>query len=89
MPELSRFYGLILRMFSEPGAAHHLPHFRVYFKEHTAVYSINPVALLAGYLPQRQQRLVEAWGEIHQDELQKDWDRLIDGRAIIPIKPLE
>jgi len=89
MPELSRFFGLIIRMFPEPTAAHHHPHFHVYYQEHTAVYSIEPVALIAGYMPQRQQRLVEAWGEIHQEELKMDWDRLIAGHTITPIKPLE
>jgi len=47
------------------------------------------VALIAGYMPQRQQRLVEAWGEIHQEELKTDWESLISGHAINPIKPLE
>jgi hypothetical protein len=89
MPELSRFFGIIIRMFPEPGVAHHLPHFHVYYQEHTAVYSIDPVALIAGYLSQRQQRLVEAWGEIHQQELRDDWERLLAGHVISPIKPLE
>jgi hypothetical protein len=56
---------------------------------HTAVYSIEPIALIAGYLPQRQERLAEAWGEIHQQELKDDWNRLLAGHTITPIKPLE
>lgn len=39
------------------------------FKENVAVYGIEPVELLAGILPKRQQRLVEAWAELHQAEL--------------------
>ncbi len=47
-----------------------------------------PVALLAGELPQRQQRLVEAWAELHQDELVADWQLLQEGRRPAPIAPL-
>jgi len=89
MPELSRFFGIVIRMFPEPSTAHHLPHFHVYYQEHTAVYSVEPVAIIAGYLPQRQQRLVEAWGEIHLDELKNDWNSLLAGHTVKPIKPLE
>ena len=61
MPELSRFYGIIIRMFVELDERHHNAHFHAYYQEHTAVFSISPVAQIAGSLPQRQQRLVEAW----------------------------
>jgi hypothetical protein len=69
MPELSRFFGIIIRMFAEPSERHHTPHFHAYYQEHIAVFSIFPVALIAGSIPQRQQRLVEAWAELHQDEV--------------------
>jgi len=45
-----------------------------------AVFSISPVALISGSIPQRQQRLVEAWAELHQDELLSDWNLLQEGR---------
>jgi len=89
MPELSRFHGIIIRMFSEPAVGHHEEHFHAYYQEYSAIFTIRPVAMIAGSLPQRQQRLVEAWAELHQDELQGDWQQLIDGRAAAPIKPLE
>jgi hypothetical protein len=89
MPELSRFYGIIIRMFSEPSERHHSPHFHAYYQEHIAVFSISPVAVFAGSLPQRQQRLVEAWAELHQDELLADWRLLEQGRKPSPINPLQ
>ena len=58
------------------------------FKENVAVYGIEPVELLAGILPKRQQRLVEAWAELHQAELVADWDRLQTGHTALPIAPL-
>ena len=89
MPELSRFYGIIIRMFSEPSVPHHSPHFHAYYQENTAVFSISPIALIADYLPQKQQRLVEAWGELHEDELKADWEKLLLGEPPSSIKPLE
>ena len=89
MPELSPFHGIIIRMFAEPSAGHHEFHFHAYYQEHAAVFTIRPVALIAGSLPQRQQRLVEAWAELHQSELEADWQQLINGRSAMPISPLE
>lgn len=69
-------------------ASRHTPHFDAYYQEHVAVYEIDPVEMLAGALPKRQQRLVEAWAELHQAELMADWDRLQTGHKPLPIAPL-
>jgi hypothetical protein len=69
MPELSRFFGIIIRMYVEIGVPHHVPHFHAYYQDDAAVFSINPVELMAGSLPRRQRRLVEAWAELHQVDL--------------------
>ena len=89
MPELSRFFGIIIRMFAEPSERHHTPHFHAYYQEHIAVFSISPVALMAGSIPQRQQRLVEAWAELHQNELLANWNLLDQGRRTGRIAPLQ
>jgi Domain of unknown function (DUF4160) len=88
MPELSRFFGIIIRMFAEPSERHHAPHFHAYYQNDVGVFSISPVQLIAGSLPQRQQRLVEAWAELHLDELVADWQLLQQGRPPAPIRPL-
>ena len=88
MPELSRFFGIIIRMYMEAGAPHHMPHFHAYYQEHVAVFGIRPVEVIAGALPRRQQRLVEAWAALHQDELEADWQLLQSGRPPHPIDPL-
>jgi hypothetical protein len=72
MPELSRFFGIVIRMYMEAGTQHHVPHFHAYYQEEVAVYGINPVELITGSLSRRQQRLVEAWAELHQEELKKE-----------------
>jgi hypothetical protein len=88
VPELSRFFGIIIRMYWEAAAPHHAAHFHAYYQAEAAVYSIEPVELIAGSLPRRQQRLVEAWAELHQDELAADWERLQTGQRPLPIEPL-
>ena len=88
MPELARFFGIIIRMYAEPGAPHHRPHFHAYYQNHTAVYSIDPVEMLSGTLPRRQQRLVEAWVELHRGELLENWERLQAGQLPYKIAPL-
>ena len=60
MPEVSRFFGIIIRMFAEPGVPHHRPHFHAHYQNYAAVYSIEPIERISGMLPRRQQRLVEA-----------------------------
>lgn len=89
MPELSRFFGIIIRMYMEVGEPHHLPHFHAYYQADVAVFSLDPIDLVAGELPRRQRRLVEAWAELHQDELLNDWRRLQEGQLPMPIEPLD
>ncbi len=88
MPELSRFYGIIIRMYVEVGGPHHRPHFRAYYGDEVAIYALSPVELMTGSLPRRQRRLVEAWAELHEDELLADWQLLQSGRLPVPIAPL-
>jgi hypothetical protein len=89
MPELSRFFGIIIRMYMEVGGPHHLSHFHAYYQDDVAVVGLDPIELIAGSLPRRQLRLVEAWAELHQAELIADWDRLQAGQKPMPIDPLE
>ncbi len=88
MPELSRFFGIIIRMYLEAGIEHHLPHFHAYYQDEVAVFSIQPVELIAGSLSRRQLRFVEAWAELHQTELMKDWELLQLGKSPDSIQPL-
>jgi hypothetical protein len=69
MPELSRFFGIIIRMFVETGGQHHRAHFHAFYQEHAAVFAIDTIECLSGSLPKPQQRLVEAWVEIHRQRV--------------------
>ena len=89
MPELSRFFGIIIRMYMEAGEPHNLPHFHAYYQDDVAVFTLDPIDLIAGSIPRRQRRFVEAWAELHQTELVEDWERLQAGVPPLPIEPLD
>lgn len=88
MPEVSRFFGIIIRMYVEAGGPHHMPYFHAYYQEHVGIYDIQRIERLAGSLPTRQERLVLAWAELHQQELRSNWETLQRGRPPIKIEPL-
>ncbi len=87
MPERSRFFGIVIRMFAEV-ATPHVPRFHAYHQDEAWIFSIDPAELIAGSLPKRRRRLVGAWAELHQAELRADWERLQQGRKPLPIEPL-
>ena len=87
MPELARFFGIIIRMFTEPTGPHHRPHF-MRTTRMTLASSRSLIELMAGRLPQRQRRYVEAWAEIHQAELLAAWEHLQAGHPPGKIEPL-
>lgn len=88
MPEISRFFGIVIRMFIEPLGKHNRPHFHAYYQDEVAVVAIDSIEILGGGLPRRQRRLVEAWAEIHRRELLLNWDLLRSGQRPSRIEPL-
>ncbi len=89
MPEVCRFFGIVISMYAETPARHHEPHFHAYYGEQTAVFSIASGQLLAGSLPAPQRRAIEAWRRARQAELQENWERLQARQRITEIAPLE
>lgn len=89
MPEIARFFGIVIRMYAEPASPHHLPHLHAYYEACGVVYGIQPIKRMGGALPLRQLRLVEAWAELHQEQLLDNWNRLQSGRPPLPIAPLQ
>ena len=88
MPEISRFFGIVIRMFVEAGGPHHLLHFHAYYQEHVGIYAIETIERIAGSLPRGQERLVLAWAELHRNELLSNWEALQEGRPPAKIEPL-
>ena len=72
VPELSRFYGIVITMYSEADGNHSLPHIHVRYGNMRAVYSLQG-DLLRGKMPSKQHKLVLAWMALHEQELQENW----------------
>ena len=86
MPEISRFLGIVIKMFADD---HNPPHFHAYYAEHEAVIEINGISIFAGRLPPRAVGLVLEWTTIHQQELLDDWDRAQNHQPLVKIEPLQ
>jgi hypothetical protein len=89
MPTLSMFYGILVSMYFMDTQEHHSPHIHVRFQDFRAVFGIPEGDLLAGALPGKKQKLVEAWIAIHADELMADWTLAIEGKELFKIDPLK
>jgi hypothetical protein len=70
MPEITRFYGIIIKLFF---GDHPPPHFHALYGEHLALFNINTLEMIEGDLPPRAKKLVVEWAEKYQDELQTIW----------------
>lgn len=88
MPEISRFFGVVIRMFPEAGVRHHRARFHARFQDQEAVFGIREIERIGGNLPLGKERLVLAWAEIHQEELTACWEALREGRPPSKIEPL-
>lgn len=86
MPEISRFYGLIIRMFFDDHAP---PHFHAVYGSSQAEIGIQPIRLLKGGLPPRAMALVAEWATMHENELLENWRRLHANEAAQRIAPLD
>ena len=88
MPIISMFYGIIIRMFLLDNRHHTLPHLHAKYGEFEASISLVDGEILAGELPRKQLRLVQAWIELRRDELMADWEIAISGELPYKINPL-
>ncbi|MDR2667134.1 MAG: DUF4160 domain-containing protein [Holosporales bacterium] len=87
MPELARFYGIIIKMIYSDNSQHHKPHFHVYYSNFEASIGIDG-ELLAGRLPVKQLRLAQAWAAIHEEELYQAWIAAVKNEPFNKIEPL-
>ena len=87
MPEISRFFGIIIYMYF---GDHLPPHFHAVYSEHEAMFSIETGEVFKGEFPKAQMRLVQAWVELHREELDKNYKTLsiMNETDFIKIKPL-
>jgi hypothetical protein len=89
MPTISMFYGILVTILFEDNERHNLPHIHVRYSGSKASIAIEDGRVLAGIFPQRQLKMVQAWIEIHKDELSADWELAVAGEQPFRIAPLQ
>lgn len=86
MPEISRFFGIIIRMFFDE---HNPPHIHAEYQGHKAVFDLNGNVMRGSLDSRTATRLVREWIDLHEDELRADWELAQTGREVKRIAPLE
>jgi len=76
-------------MFFFDDKKHHRPHIHANFGEYDAVIAIDDGEIIKGKLPKNKMKLVQAWVEIHQEELMADWKLAVNGQQPFKIEPLK
>lgn len=71
MPEITRFYGIIIKLFF---GDHPPPHFHAVYGEYNALFKIETLEMIEGDLPTRAKKLIEEWATIYKDELKEIWE---------------
>lgn len=85
MPTISMFYGILIRMYYDD---HNPPHIHAFYGDEVACYNFDG-EIFEGKMPRKQHKLIQAWIEIHRDELIADWKLAQDGEQIFKIEPLK
>ena len=88
MPTISMFYGIIITLYFFDDERHKLPHIHAKYQDQSASFSIHDGNLLAGTLASAKTRLVQAWIEIHREELMADWELAVSSQPPFKIEPL-
>lgn len=86
MAELSRFFGIVIRMHFND---HEPAHFHAFYAEHEALVAIASLEVVRGWLPRRALALVLEWADLHRDDLRRNWSRARQGKPVATIAPLD
>jgi len=88
MPAISMFFGIVIYLYFFDDERHKAPHIHAKYQGETSSLSILDGELLSGRLPTPKTRLVQAWIEIHREELMANWDLAVTGAHPFQIEPL-
>ncbi len=89
MPTISMFYGIIISMYFLDNKQHNVPHIHARYQENEVIVSILDGSVLDGVFPQNKMKLLQAWIELHKDELAADWELVVKGEQPYKIDPLK
>ncbi len=82
------FYGILILMYHYDDKKPNRPHIHAEYGEYTASIAIEDGAVLGGELPRAKMKLVQAWIEIHRDDLLADWKLAVAGEPVFRVEPL-
>jgi hypothetical protein len=85
VPEICRFYGIVIKMYF---ADHAPPHFHAEYAEHEVRIAIDSLAVVSGALPPRALGLVAEWASLHQQDLSGLWDKARRAEPLGRLDPL-
>jgi len=85
MPEVSRFLGIIIKMYYNE---HNPPHFHAQYNEYMGIFTINELKMIDGDLPKKIISLVLEWAFDHREDLLEDWNLAFDHKELKRIEPL-
>lgn len=85
MPEICRFFGIIIVMYYRD---HGVPHFHAKYDDEWAKFSIPELKMMVGKLPKRVISMVLEWAFEHREELMENWERVQTGKPTKKIAPL-
>lgn len=88
MPAISMFYGIIIYMYFRDNKQHNKPHIHVRYQNDEVIIEIPNGATLEGSIPKSKMKLLQAWIELHKDELVADWELAVSGQQPYKIEPL-
>lgn len=88
MPTISMFYGVLIFMYFYDNKKHSRPHIHAEYAESEASIAIDDGSILSGNIPPSKLRLVQAWIEIHREDLQANWKLAVAGEPVFKIDPL-
>ncbi len=88
MPAISMFYGIIVYMYFNGNKQHKLPHIHVKYQNDEVIVAISEGGMLDGDIPKAKMKLLQAWIELHKDELLADWQPVVSGELPYKIEPL-
>lgn len=74
MPEIARFYGIVIKMFFKP-KEHEPSHIHALYGEYMGEFNVRTLEMIQGDLPNKAQELVREWLALYQSELQNMWDQ--------------
>jgi len=83
MPEIARFYGIVIKMFFKP-KEHEPAHIHALYNDYVGTFDIKTFDMIEGDLPQRAQQLVKEWLTLNQSKLQEMWNK----QVIVKLPPL-